>query len=176
MASIGFAILMFIGYKQANIPDKQNTLIEWKPENSLIVQWTWDTAITECILHIDKFNLGLFYRLLFKLQGVPWNMTIARRLESRLWYSNLFVTFSLLSTLTCIILEIIITKFPLSCHFQNVVCLFCAFNIARDMKNFVQISTILLLFNKIEIWTKLFISLVILKVQKTQTTFWKCQG
>jgi len=26
-------------------------------------------------------------------------MTIARRLESRLWYLNLFVTFSLLSTL-----------------------------------------------------------------------------
>jgi len=35
------------------------------------------------------------------IQGVPRNMTIARRLESRLWYLNLFVTFSLLSTLTC---------------------------------------------------------------------------
>ena len=34
------------------------------------------------------------------LQSVPRNMTIARRLESRLWYLNLFVTFSLLSTLT----------------------------------------------------------------------------
>ena len=35
-------------------------------------------------------------------------MTIARRLESRLCYLNLFVTFSLLSTLTCMILETII--------------------------------------------------------------------
>ena len=35
--------------------------------------------------------------------------TIARRLESLLWYLNLFVTFSLLSTLTCMILETIIT-------------------------------------------------------------------
>ena len=43
------------------------------------------------------------------LQGVPRNMTIARRLESGLWYLNLFVTFSLLSTLTCMILETIIT-------------------------------------------------------------------
>ena len=46
-----------------------------------------------------------------EVQGVPRNMTIARRLESRLWYLNLFVTLSLLSTLTCMILETIITKF-----------------------------------------------------------------
>ena len=45
------------------------------------------------------------------IQGVPRNMTIARRLESRLWYLNLFLTFSLLFTLTCMILETIITKF-----------------------------------------------------------------
>ena len=45
----------------------------------------------------------------FYIQGVPRNMTIARRLESRLWYLNLFVTFSLLSTLTCMILETIVT-------------------------------------------------------------------
>ena len=32
----------------------------------------------------------------------------------------------------------------MSYHFQNVVCLFCAFNIARDIKNFVQNSTIFL--------------------------------
>ena len=43
------------------------------------------------------------------IQGVPQNMTIARRLESRLWYLNLFVTFSLLSTLTWMILKTIIT-------------------------------------------------------------------
>jgi len=46
---------------------------------------------------------------LCKVQGVPRNMTIGRRLESRLWYLNLFVTFSLPSTLTCMILETIIT-------------------------------------------------------------------
>ena len=45
----------------------------------------------------------------FYVQGVPRNMTIARRLESRLWYLHLFVTFSLLSTLTCMILKTIIT-------------------------------------------------------------------
>ena len=50
---------------------------------------------------------------LYQIQGVPRNMTIARRLESRLWYLNLFVTFSILSTLTCMILETIIT-FPKS--------------------------------------------------------------
>ena len=43
------------------------------------------------------------------IHGVPRNMTIGRRLESRLLYLNLFVTFSLLSTLTCMILETIIT-------------------------------------------------------------------
>ena len=46
---------------------------------------------------------------IYILQGVPRNMTIGRRLESRLWYLNLFVTFNLLSTLTCMILETIIT-------------------------------------------------------------------
>ena len=57
---------------------------------------------------------GIFYRFIHTqrykyIQGVPRNMTIGRRLESRLWYVNLFVTFSLLSTLTCMILETIIT-------------------------------------------------------------------
>ena len=60
------------------------------------------------MLFTDK---TIFYVLLCldHIQGVPRNMTIARRLESRLWYLNLFVTFSLLSTLTCMILETIIT-------------------------------------------------------------------
>ena len=43
------------------------------------------------------------------VQGVPRNMTIGRRLGSRLLYLNLFVTFSLQSTLTFMILETIIT-------------------------------------------------------------------
>ena len=51
--------------------------------------------------------------------------------------------------------DIKITKYPSpdSWHFQNLVCLFySAFNITRDMKdmkNLVQISTILVLINKI---------------------------
>ena len=52
---------------------------------------------------------------------------------------------------------------------------FCAFDITRDMKNFVQISTILVLYFKIESWTKFLISLVISTALKRQTTFWKCQ-
>ena len=55
------------------------------------------------------------------------------------------------------------------------VCHFCAFNIPRegDVKNFVQISTILVLFNIIEIWKKFLISPVV--THKRQTTLWKCQ-
>ena len=53
-----------------------------------------------------KVNSFGFFHI---LQGVPRNMTIARRLGSRLWYLNLFVTFSLVSTLTYMILETIIT-------------------------------------------------------------------
>ena len=40
-------------------------------------------------------------------------------------------------------LELIIIQYPESWYLQNVVCLFCAFNNFRDIKNFVQISTIL---------------------------------
>ena len=54
------------------------------------------------------------------------------------------------------------------------VCFFCAFNITGDIKNLVQISTILVLFNKIEIRTKFLLSPVIDSTKK-QTTFWKCQ-
>ena len=54
-------------------------------------------------------NYKLINDMSGNIQGVPRNMTIRRRLKSRLWYLNLFVTFSLLSTLTCMILETIIT-------------------------------------------------------------------
>ena len=43
------------------------------------------------------------------------------------------------------------------------------------MKNFVEISTILVLFNKIKIRTQFLISPEILTAQKRQTTFWKFQ-
>ena len=67
-------------------------------------QW-WKISCCHKFLNIfqDDFSCALL------LQGVPRNMTIARRLESRLWYLNLFGTFSLLSTLTTMILETIIT-------------------------------------------------------------------
>ena len=96
------------------------------------------------------------------IQGVPRNITIARRLESRLWYLNLFVTFSLLSTLTCMILETIITQVSKPRHFQKVVCVFCAFNITGDIKSLVQISILLNKSKIVEIWTKFFISRAVL--------------
>ena len=67
------------------------------------------------------------------------NMTLARRIESRLSTLKLLVTFSLQPSFTCMIPETITTKFAQSCRFQNVVCIFCAFNITGDIKNFVQI-------------------------------------
>ena len=60
------------------------------------------------IIGVEPENCTSFSTAM-KVQGVPRNMTIARRLEGRLWYLNLFLTFSLLSTLTCMILETIIT-------------------------------------------------------------------
>ena len=54
-------------------------------------------------------------------------------------------------------------------------CLFCAFNITGDTKKFVQISLLLNKTKIVEIWTKFFISPMILKAQKKQTTFGKCQ-
>ena len=54
-------------------------------------------------------------------------------------------------------------------------CLFCIFNITGDTKKFVQISLLLNKTKIVEIWTKFFISPIILKAQKSQTTFWKCQ-
>ena len=45
-------------------------------------------------------------------------------------------------------------KFSYSWHFKNVVCLFCAVNITKDIKNFVQISTLLNKTETVEIWTK----------------------
>ena len=44
--------------------------------------------------------------------------------------------------------EFTITKCPWSKHFQSLVCLFCSFNITGDIKNFVRILIILVLFDK----------------------------
>ena len=68
------------------------------------------------------------------------------------WFLILFATFICQPNFRSKILETIIINLE-TWHFQNVVCLFCAFNIAWNIKNFVQISTILVLFKKTEIWT-----------------------
>ena len=60
--------------------------------------------------------------------------------------------------------DIKITKYPS----PGISKIWSALNITPDMKNLVQISTILVLIHKIEIWT-------INTVQKRQTTFWKSQ-
>ena len=41
----------------------------------------------------------------FYIQGVPGNMIVARRLESRLRFGKLLVTFNLQPDLTCNVLE-----------------------------------------------------------------------
>ena len=59
-----------------------------------------------------------------------------------------------------------------SWHFQNVVCLLCAFqfHITKDIENLIHISTVLVLLNKIEI------SPVILMTAKIlQNSYWKSQ-
>ena len=45
------------------------------------------------------------------IQGVPRNMTLARRIESRLSTFKLLVTFSLHPSFTCMISETITSKF-----------------------------------------------------------------
>ena len=72
-----------------------------------LFQFIKTTKLSTGIDNLPQLQFSLY--LCNQIQGVPRNMTIARRLESRLWYLNLFVTFSLLSTLTCMILETIIT-------------------------------------------------------------------
>ena len=73
-------------------------------------QWQWlRICLNSLLIQGEKSFSLLEYFITQDVQGVLRNMTIARRLESRLWYMNLFVTFSLLSTLTCMILETIIT-------------------------------------------------------------------
>ena len=66
-------------------------------------------------------------------------------------------------TFTCMILETINTKSSYFWTFQNVVCLFCAVNFSGDIKSFVQILNLLNETKIVEIWTKFFISPVILK-------------
>ena len=61
-------------------------------------------------------------------------MTVARRLEGRLRYWKLLVTFGRQLDLKFMIFKTITTKYPW--YFQNVVCLFCTFNILHISGNF----------------------------------------
>ena len=67
------------------------------------------------------------------MQGVPQNMTVARRIERRL---SLFVTFSRQPTFTSTILESITKKFSWSWHFQNVLFRLRAVSITGEINNF----------------------------------------
>ena len=48
-------------------------------------------------------------------------------------------------------------------------------NVTGDIENFVQVKIVLNKTEIVEIWTKFFISLVILKAQKSKPAFCKCQ-
>ena len=78
----------------------------------------------------------------FLIQGFLRNMTVAIRFDLRNNLQHLFVIRKT-NFRNRIILEFLITKYPLSWHFRNVVCLFCALNITGDITNFVKISTFL---------------------------------
>ena len=69
---------------------------------------------------------------MFNIQGVPRNMSVARRLERRLFIFNVFVT-SRQPTFTCMILETKTKEF-----FYSMSAFFCA--IPQKIKNLVQIS------------------------------------
>jgi len=90
-------------------------------------------------------------------------MTIARRLKSCLSNFNLFVIFSRQHNFTCIFLWTITTKLVLAfpkCGLP------CSVNLIGDIKHFVQILILLSKTKFVEIWTKFYISPVILKAQK----------
>ena len=110
MVYINFKILQSITIKTG--PSTYMTPGSLKPsvKTSPFIIHHSSFTIPGCVLLCFIWFLWSFFRVFnLKVQGVPRNMTIGRRLESRLWYLNLFVTFSLLSTLTCMILDTIIT-------------------------------------------------------------------
>ena len=69
----------------------------------------------------------------FHVQGVPRNKTEARRLEGCLYVLLKLATFICQPYFSSKILELRIPKYPYFWHFQNVVCLFCAFNTTRNI-------------------------------------------
>ena len=63
-------------------------------------------------IYISFFPFFLPIYLTIYLQGVPWNMIVARRFERYLWSPNLFETFSNQNSFTCMILETILKNSP----------------------------------------------------------------
>ena len=88
----------------------------------------------------DRFELTRFFgsAAYTDIQGVPRNMTEARRIEGRLW-SFEFASYSPRPSFKRKILTITIKNTPSLKAFQKCCLLFCAFNITGDMTNFVKI-------------------------------------
>ena len=101
--------------------------------------------------------------ILLEIQGVPRNMTVARRLESCFKYLNSFVTTD--NQLTSLKMW----------NSWNINHKMVFVNTTGVIKNLVQISFLLNKTIIVESWTKVVRSRVILQAQKMQTTFWKCQ-
>ena len=95
----------------------------------LILIFTFAGFFLSITLQMGFFNVQFYHHL----QGVPRNMTVARRIECRLWTLSLFVTFSRQPTLTCMILVTLTTKLSKEWHFQSVVCLFVQLSILPDI-------------------------------------------
>ena len=98
-----------------------------------------------------SWMVGNWFFSLDILQGVPRYMTVSRR-RLCIWIYSVVTYFNMYD------FKQLPHNSPI---FQNGVCLFCAFNITGDIKNFVQLSILLNKSKIVEIWTKFFISRVI---------------
>ena len=124
-------------------------------------------------IYISFFPFFLPIYLTIYLQGVPWNMIVARRFERYLWSPNLFETFSNQNSFTCMILETILKNSPWPGNPKMWSAFFVLSFFYRryeefrsDFDNFG--------FSLIN-WKLKLLSPAILTVQKRQTTFWKSQ-
>ena len=127
------------------------------------------TAWSQVCLVLDLPSLRsdfILLSILLEIQGVPRNMTVARRLESCFKYLNSFVTTD--NQLTSL-------NMWNSWNINHKMSFFFAVNITGVIKNLVQISFLLNKTIIVESWTEFFRSWVILQAQTMQTTFWKCQ-
>ena len=90
-------------------------------------------------------NTGRFILSFFIIQGFPQNITVARRVESRLW---IYLRHSVVNLLSLVCFWNNNTKFSKPWDFKNVIYLICAVIITGGIENFVQI---LILLNKAKI-------------------------